>query len=128
MVVNGRLDVVGAKPGEIEGAVRRANRGQGGPAIAVNGARITVGAGQPRHGAEILLVRYDPNVVQVPIQRGENGGKTLPHRNVVKSLIKLGAWSGAAQTYDLPAGPAGQKSALLVQDGPGGPILAAARL
>jgi hypothetical protein len=128
VVVNGRLDVVGAKPGEIEGAVRRANRGQGGPAIAVNGARITVGAGQPRHGAEVLLVRYDPNVVQVPIQRGENGGKTLPHRNVVKSLIKLGAWSGAAQTYDAPAGPAGQKSALLVQDGPGGPILAAARL
>jgi hypothetical protein len=77
----------------------------------------------------VLLVRYDPNVVQVPISRGENGGRTLPHKNVVKELVKLGAWSGQAQSYHLPpAHVAGLKSAILVQAGPGGAIVSAARI
>ncbi len=50
----------------------------------------------------IWLVRFDPNIVQVPIARGENGGSTLPHKNVVKALVKLGDWSGKAQSYRLP--------------------------
>jgi hypothetical protein len=74
-------------------------------------------------------VRYDPNIVQVPIRRGENGGLTLPHKNVVRSLTRLGDWAGAAKTYALPTPPAsGLRSAILVQAGPGGPILAAARI
>ena len=70
-----------------------------------------------------------PRIVQVPIRRGENGGLTLPHKNVVRSLTRLGDWSGAAKTYALlPPDPSGLKSAILVQAGPGGPILAAARV
>jgi hypothetical protein len=41
---------------------------------------------------------------------------------------RLGAWSSATEDYRLPATTPGLKSALLIQDGPGGPILAAARL
>jgi hypothetical protein len=44
-----------------------------------------------------------------------------PRKNVGKALIRLGSWSSAADAPD-------PKSALLIQDGPGGPILAAARL
>ncbi len=129
VVVNGRADVVGVRRDQLEALIRREDRGAGGPAITAQGDHVSVGAGQTRHDAEVLLVRYDPNVVQVAIQRGENGGKTIPHKDVVKALVRLGAWSGAAQTYRLPpAGARGLKSALLVQDGPGGPILAAARL
>ncbi len=73
-------------------------------------------------------MRYDPNIVQVSIRRGENGGRTLPHKNVVKDLIRLGAWWGGAESFRLPAAPAGLKSAVLIQDGAGGPIVAAARL
>ena len=59
-----------------------------------------------------------PDIVQVPIKRGENGGKTLPHKNVVRELVKLGAWSGKAQSYALPAGGrADLKTAILVQAG-----------
>jgi hypothetical protein len=129
VVVNGRADVVGVRREELEALIRREDRGAAGPVISPKGDAVAVSAGAARRGAEVLLIRYDPNVVQVPIQRGENGGKTLPHKNVVKALIRLGAWSGAAQTYHLPAADTGGlKSAVFVQDGPGGPILAAARL
>ncbi len=74
----------------------------------------------------MVLVRYDPNIVEVPIRRGENGGRTLPHRNVVREVVRLGAWDGGVRTYDLPAAARpGLRTAILVQDGPDGPILAA---
>lgn len=126
VVVNGRADVVGARKGEIEQTLAKADRGQGGPDVAVAGGKVAVGAGAGR--GEVWLVRYDPNIVQVPIKRGENGGKTLPHKNVVRELVNLGAWSGRAQTYALPAGGRTDlKTAILVQAGEGGAIVAAAR-
>ncbi len=126
VLVNGRSDVVGVDRGELEALIRRQDRGEAGPAISAEGGQAVVGAATPVRGAQVWLVRYDPRIVQVPIQRGENGGKTLPHRNVVKQLVELGPWTGARQTYPLPAAAAGLKSAILVQAGAGGPILAAA--
>jgi hypothetical protein len=125
VVVNGRADVVGQRPGEIEALIQRVDRGDSGPRIDIAHRRVSVGAGAGR--ADVVLVRYDPNVVQVPIRAGENGGLTLPHRNVVHEVIRLGGWTGAAQTYVLPPEHDGLKSAVLVQVGPGGQILAAAR-
>ena len=85
-------------------------------------------ARSPARAAAVWLVRYDPRVLQVAIQRGENGGRTLPHRNVVRELVRLGDWTGAARSYDLPAAKLpGLSTAVLVQDGLGGPIIAAAR-
>jgi hypothetical protein len=129
VIVNGRADVVGVRRGELEDLIRREDRGAGGPAIQAQGNQVTISAGAARPGVRVFLVRYDPNIVQVSIQRGENGGKTLPHKNVVKELVALGPWSGAAQTYALPAAhQPGLASAILVQAGPGGEILAARRL
>ena len=128
VVVNGRADVVGVRPGEIEGAVARADRGSTGPRIDIAGGRVTIAGPAPAKPAQVWLVRYDPNVVQVPIRRGENGGRTLPHKNVVRSLTRLGDWSGATNGYALPApDTSGLKTAILVQAGPGGAIIAAAR-
>ena len=106
VVINGRTDVVGTQKGELLTAIARADRDASGPIVTVAGRRVTVAgpsqASTPAHAA-IWLVRYDPNVVQVPIRRGENGGLTLPHKNVVRSLTRLGDWSGAAKSYPLPA-------------------------
>jgi hypothetical protein len=77
--------------------------------------------------ADVWLVRYDPRIIQVPIRRGENGGQTLPHKNVVRALVRLGDWSGPARVFALPPDPGGLKTAILVQSGRGGPILAATR-
>jgi hypothetical protein len=128
VVVNGRADVIGVRRDELEALIRREDRGAHGPMITLAGDRVTVGAAPARRPAAVWLVRYDPDIVQVPIQRGENGGKTLPHKNVVKALVRLGAWSGAAEAFRLPAGAPGLTSAVLIQDGRGGPIIAAARL
>jgi hypothetical protein len=126
VVINGRKDVVGNNLAEIE---KTATPLPPGPALQLTGDSVAIAAG-PRlaRPAAVWLVRYDPNTVQVPIKRGENTGKTLPHRNVVRELTKLGAFEGPALTLRLPpARTPNLKTAILVQSGPGGPILAAAK-
>ena len=129
VVVDGRRDGVGANPADFAGLIRNGARSQLGPQVSVAPAEVSIAATTPPpKPADVWLVRYDPRVEQVAIRRGENAGRTLPHRNVVKQLTRLGAWTGAATRYPLPpaADPA-LKTAILVQLPAGGPILAAAR-
>jgi hypothetical protein len=126
VVINGRADVVGADRHELEAVIRASDRGDGGPQVRIAADRVTIGGGAGK--ADVLLVRYDPHVIQVAIQRGENGGRTLPHRNVVRQVVRLGQWSGDARTFQLPAATPGLAAAILVQAGPGGPIIAAAKV
>ena len=127
VVVNGRVDGIGSGPGEIEALIRKGDRGDAGPQIAVSGGKVSL-SGASGKGI-VLLVRYDPNLIQVPIRRGENGGRTLPHRNVVREVVRLEDWTGAPRSFPLPASARpGLKTAVLVQAGVGGPILAAARV
>jgi len=126
VVVNGRVDVVGQDLREIDAALARA-RLTAGPGVTLNGASAQVTGAAPARAAAVWLVRYDPNVQQVPVRRGENTGKTLPIKNAVKELTRLGDWTGGSKTYAIPAGPAGLKTAILLQAGTGGPILAAAK-
>jgi hypothetical protein len=78
--------------------------------------------------ADVWFVRFDPNIEQVAIARGENEGLTLPHRNVVKELVRIGSWSGMPETFPIPNGArGGLRDAVIVQRAPGGAILAAAR-
>ncbi|HEY2752113.1 DUF1223 domain-containing protein [Phenylobacterium sp.] len=127
VVINGRLDVVGRRVSEIEAALRSARLAGDGAAVTFTTTGAIVTGAAPRHAADVWLVRYDPNIVQVPVKRGENTGKTLPHKNVVRELTRLGEWSGGPKTYAVAPAPTGLKSAILVQAGPGGPILAAAK-
>jgi hypothetical protein len=126
VIVNGRADIVGRDRTALERLIEK-EATIAGPAVNVTPESVRVGAGENRR-ADIWLVRFDPRTVEVPIGRGENSGLTLPHRNVVKELVKLGNWSGRPETLQLPkASQAGLKDAVLLQEGAGGPILAAAR-
>ena len=126
VVVNGRHDAVGAAPGEIQTLIAKSGAAQG-PDVALASGKVSIGAGKaPAGKADVWLVRYNKGVVEVPVARGENIGRTLPHANVVHSLIKLGSWNGAATTLPLPAASGGFSTAVLVQSPGGGPILAAA--
>ncbi len=126
VVVNGRADVIGNRRDELESLIHQADRGDGGPRVTIDGDHVTVSGGGAH--AMVLLVRYDPKIVQVPIKRGENGGLTLPHKNVVRQVARLGEWDGGAKTFALPSSTSpGLRTAVLVQQGQGGPILAAAR-
>jgi hypothetical protein len=75
--------------------------------------------------ADVWLIRYDPNVVNVPIDHGENAGSTLPHTHVVHALKHLGQWDGKPVAFDFAKAPGELRTAILVQEQQGGPILAA---
>ena len=103
-------------------------RGPAAASITATSGSATVTAGvAPRAGADVWLVRYDPRTVRVPVKAGENTGKTLSIRNVVRSLTRLGTWDGPQATFRYPAAAAGLNSVVIVQSRDGGPILAAAR-
>jgi hypothetical protein len=109
--------------------MKRGDRAAPGPLVTIAGGAVQVSAAQaPGKAADVWLVRYDPRIVQVPIRRGENAGRTLPHRDVVRQLVRLGGWNGRAAHFSLPASPdPALRSAVLVQSAGAGPILAAAR-
>jgi hypothetical protein len=127
VVINGRSDLVGAKRNELLAAIGKAAPLQG-PAITVSGGQVKVAAATAA-AADVWLVRYDPRVLNVDIGAGENSGLLLPHRNIVRALVRLGTWSGSAQSYAIPAGgdPV-WRTAILVQSRNSGPILSAAKL
>ena len=78
MVVNGRADGVGVDRNEIESLIGR-QPGPAGPAMTLHGDKVAVAAAAARRRADVWLVRYDPHIVEVPVARGENAGRTLPH-------------------------------------------------
>jgi hypothetical protein len=129
IVIDGRHDGVGADPGDFARLVRTGASDGGGPSVSLAAETATISAGsKPAAGADVWLVRYDPRILQVPIKGGENGGRTLPHKDIVRELVRIGGWDGAAETLALPpASRPGLIDAILVQSPHGGPILAAAK-
>jgi len=125
VIVNGRDAVLGSRESELNQAIAR-NANKAGPEIAVAGNQVSVGAGSG--SATVWVVRYDPRTINVAINAGENGGRTIPHRNIVRDLTSIGQWQGRSASYTLPAAPAGLATAVLVQQGKGGPIVAARKI
>ncbi|MVZ97623.1 DUF1223 domain-containing protein [Sphingorhabdus sp. IMCC26285] len=124
IVINGKTAITGIKSGELAQNIASAKGLSGGPSIDVNGDKVMIGRGTG--AANIWIVRYDPRIQNVAIRSGENTGRTLPHKNIVRSLTKLGEWNGAAQGYTLSsAADKGLKTAILVQRQGAGPIIAA---
>ncbi len=126
VIVNGKQPVLGSREGELNQAIAR-NAVSDGPAITAQGNKVSVGAGKGG-SATVWVVRYDPRTLNVPIRAGENGGRTIPHRNVVRQLVSVGQWNGKPASFTLPAAPANTRTAILVQSGKGGPILSAAKI
>ena len=62
---------------------------------------------------EVVLDLSDATVVKngvrildgltLSIRAGENSGRKLPHRDVVRELVALGEWNGGAASFQLPA-------------------------
>jgi hypothetical protein len=129
VVVNGRVAGDALEPGGLAGLMSRGDRGAGGPSIGFSGGAVTVGAGSaPAGGADVWLARYIPHTVEVAIPRGENGGRTLPYKDVVREMVLLGKWRGQAETFPVTGGSdPGLGEAAIVQANGAGPILAAAK-
>jgi len=124
--INGSRTIVGNSRTELEGSIRSAS--SDGPALAIKGGDVAVAAGRaPAQGADVWVANFDPRTVQVAISAGENGGRTLPHRNIVHQLTKVGHWTGAPASYALPRATAGLATAVFLQAGRGGPVIAATK-
>ena len=128
-VINGRKTVNGGNRAELLAAIHETNRGLGGPQISYADGKAIIGNAAASRAAIVWLVRYDTRDLKVPIRAGENGGRTLSHRNVVRSLVPIGTWQGKSIAITMPAvRDSNLRTAILVQSGKGGPIIAAGRL
>lgn len=120
VVVDGRRQVSGARPPELQEAIdAEAARLVFPPQIEFreSGDRVGVGSGRaPVGGAEVWAVIYRPGPQDVTVARGDNRGQTVRHVNVVREIVKLGDWTGRPVLYALPADRAeGESVAVLVQ-------------
>lgn len=131
MVVGGRFDVVGSRRAEVAQRIEEAGQA---PQVAMQvmeshvGPSVSLPTGSvgPK-GAALLAVRYLREAT-TKVKRGENAGRTLRERNIVRDLQRLTVWSGEERIVPLPAGPDREHGqAVLLQDLASGRILAAAK-
>ncbi|MEP7031431.1 MAG: DUF1223 domain-containing protein [Pseudolabrys sp.] len=107
VVVNGVVHVLGSDRAAIERAIAQ-TRATAAPltvpvTINIADGKITVNvpAGKSERSGEVWLCPITSKV-PVSIGRGENSGHTLTYTNVVRRWVKLGNWSGKAETFSVP--------------------------
>ncbi|MCF8477669.1 MAG: DUF1223 domain-containing protein [Pseudolabrys sp.] len=104
-VINGVVHVLGSDKAAIEHAIAQTRKSAAPLNLAVkmtvaNGkVTVTVPAAEGGSG-EVWLCPLTANA-PVKIGRGENRGRTLTYHNVARRWIKLGTWSGQAETFSL---------------------------
>lgn len=115
VIVNGVVAVLGSDKTAIERAIAQSQ--QKGEALTlpvtatVADGIVTVkvpGVVNSKHSGEVWLCPVTGKVL-VAIGRGENRGHAITYHDVVRRWVKLGDWTGAAQTFtykiaDLPSG------------------------
>jgi hypothetical protein len=131
MVVGGRINVVGSERGRVLQAIELLrDHPQPGPAIKVTDGRLELGATAQRP-CRVWLMAFD-RVHDVAIEGGENRGRTIRYRNVVRTILDLGSWDGNPITVSLPlarlAAQHRDAVAVLVQRQSDGVIVAAERV
>ena len=128
MIINGRVAVSGLRPRDLEQGIHN-QPATSGPELKSEKGYLKIAASPQRQSqAQIWWVSYTPGLIYVAIGSGENKGRTLPHRHIVRSLRLLGTYTGAALMVKLPHMIKGEASAILLQEKSGGPILNALKL
>jgi len=108
VVVDGAVHALGSDKAAIEKAMRQ-TREQSSPLLlpvtmerAGDKLTVHVAASKDEKGqAEVWLCPITKSI-PVAIGRGENSGQTLTYTNVVRRWIKLGDWTGKAETFSVP--------------------------
>jgi hypothetical protein len=144
VIVNGRASGVGNTKAGLEKVLKEGGAGQVAPAVKIaiihdshSDEDLVVQVSLRNHVAvlghnfDVRVVRYDPSEVNVAIKSGENRNEVLPHRNVARSRQKVGVVRGDGEdagVMSIGRIDDGLEGVMVVQDGVGGPILAAARI
>ena len=138
MVVQGAHQVIGSKQDDIEARIAAAARlpqlpvalVRAGDTLAVRVGPAVANGAMKAEDAAVWLVAFDGRH-ETKVKKGENNGRTIVNRNVVRRFDLLGTWSGAACAAEakVPSkGADGGGVAVLVQSLGTGRILGAARL
>ena len=107
VVVSGTLHALGSDKAAIELAIA-ASRKNGAmsllPTLTVGEGRLNItmpDVVDAHAGGEVWLVGV-VKAATIAIARGENKGRTITYRNVARRWIKLGDWTGKANSWSVP--------------------------
>ena len=138
-VVNGRVQMNGAKRGKVENAIRSMASTPGGMTVDLDvsyrGDTLVIETGKASgvvREAQVVLV-YFRSSTPVEIVRGNNKGRKHTFVNAVSGFHSVGMWHGKPTRYELPVSEIARKGAggcaVLIQEmqkgGLPGPIIGA---
>jgi hypothetical protein len=108
IVVNGSMHVLGSDRAAVERTIALTDQKPAvmslPVAISVDGNALTVKveSAENEHAAGEVWLCPVARAVPVVIGRGENRGHTFTYHNVVRRWVKLGDWTGAASSWNVP--------------------------
>jgi hypothetical protein len=102
-VVNGSAHAVGSDRAAIEHAIAASG---GAPllplGIVITDGRINLNLPQAPDGPAEAWLCGLTKAATIAIGRGENKGRTITYRNVVRRWVKLGDWTGRGKSWSVP--------------------------
>ena len=106
MIIDGVNDLVGSRDAAVEGAIeaRAADLRSVPVALTVSPRElhVSVGAGQ-EHGDDATIWMFQIlSKATVSIHAGENDGRSITYRDVVRDVKAIGVWKGQPVSLDLP--------------------------
>jgi hypothetical protein len=110
VVVNGSAHVIGSDRAGIEGAISDTKKSDAVMSVPVSmtlaGKQLNVSVAASHAGAtashgEIWICAISKSI-PISIGRGENRGHEVTYYNVVRNLLKVGDWNGAAGSWTVP--------------------------
>jgi hypothetical protein len=107
-VINGLAHVLGSDREAIANAIAATHKNEEVLSLPVTlsaaDGRLTIAVAPgsyPTKSGEVWLCPIT-KMIAVPVERGENKGRTLTYHNVVRRWMRLADWTGGAQTWDVP--------------------------
>lgn len=108
IVVNGAMHVLGSDQAAIDRTIASTDQKAGVMSVPVSltvgdgGVNVKVDPAENAHNAGEVWLCPVEKAVAVEIGRGENRGHTVTYHNVVRGWLKLGEWTGAAASWNVP--------------------------
>ncbi len=134
MIIDGMDDVVGSRVPAVNQAISAREADMADVPVTLkltpDEVHVSIAAAKDKakRDATIWLFRIRPQAT-VKIGAGENSGRTVTYRNIVRAVEAVGIWKGQAVSLDLPreamGGQAGEGVAVVVQSRGYGRIIGA---